>query len=158
MIGSGKIKQPFVTRVALFLMNEILLPDPHPLLDASHLADAPSRDQSDIFFRIFEALGDIRVSMVRLENKVDRLDDRVTALDQRIDRLDQRIDRLDQRVDRLDQRVDRLEHRMEGLETDMHVIRRKVDRVYWTAAVSVGVIGMTAPLLWRGIKAWISLG
>lgn len=144
MIGSGKIKQPFVTRVALFLMNEILLPDPHPLLDVSRLADAPSRDQSDIFFRIFEALGDIRVSMVRLENKVDRLVDRVTALDQRIDRLDQRIDRL--------------EHRMEGLETDMHVIRGKVDRVYWTAAVSVGVIGMTAALLWRGIKAWISLG
>ena len=89
--------------------------------------------------------------MVRLENKIDRLDDRATALDQR-------IGHLDQRVDRLDQRVDRLERRLEGLESDMHVIRGKVNRVYWTAAVSVAVIGLTAPLLWQGLKAWISLG
>jgi chaperonin cofactor prefoldin len=132
-------------------MNEIILPNPHPSLDFSRPADAPPRDQAEVLFRIFEALGDIRVSMVKLENKVDLLDNRVTALDQRIDRLDQRIDRLDQRVGRLD-------HRMDGLEADMRVIRGKVDRVYWTAAVSVAVIGLTAPLLWQGLKAWINLG
>jgi chromosome segregation ATPase len=125
-------------------MNEIFLPDSRPSLDVSRPVDAPPRDQSEVFFRIFEALSDIRVSMIRLENKVDRLDDRVTALDQRIDRLEQRVDRLDRRMD--------------GLEADMHVIRGKVDRVYWTAAVSVAVIGLTAPLLWQGLKAWISLG
>jgi chromosome segregation ATPase len=132
-------------------MSEIFLPDPRPSLDVSRPVDAPPRDQSEVFFRIFEALSDIRVSMIRLENKVDRLDDRVTALDQRIDRLEQRVDRLDSRMDRLDRRMD-------DLEADIHVIRGKVDRVYWTAAVSVALIGLTAPLLWQGLKAWISLG
>jgi len=132
-------------------MNEIILSGPGASLDLSCPADASSRDRSEVLFRIFEALGDIRVSMVRIESKVDRIDDRVATLDQRIDRLDQRFDRLDQRFGRL-------ERQMEGIEVDMTAIGGKVARVYWGAAVSVGMIGLTASLLWWGLQSWTSQG
>jgi len=125
-------------------MNEIILSGPGASLDLSCPADASSRDRSEVLFRIFEALCDIRVSMVRLESKVDRIDDRVATLDQRFDRLDQRFGRL--------------ERQMEGIEVDMTAIRGKVARVYWGAAISVGMIGLTASLLWWGLQSWTSQG
>ena len=70
------------------------------------------------------ALGEMRLSYMRLDGKVSKLDEKVSKLDEKVSNMDEKVSKLDEKVSNMDEnvnaRITKLDENINGLRSDFN--------------------------------------